>query len=699
MKRSKIEVLAPAGGPQALQAAVRCGADAVYLSGKSFGARASAQNFDREELREAVRYCRQRGVRVHVTVNTLFKEEELPRAVEFIQYLCSLPVDAVLVQDMGLLCLVRELAPQLSLHASTQMSLCTPRGVELVRELGVSRAVLARELSLEEIREIHERCDGIELEAFVHGALCMSVSGQCYLSAALGGRSGNRGRCAQPCRLEFCREGGRGGNDHALSLKDLSFIVGLQRLREAGVCSAKIEGRMKRPEYVAAATAACRIAADGGRVSKGLLDNLRAVFSRSGFTCGYLTNEPGENMFGARRKEDVTAATGQVLSELRNLYRGERGSVTVNMELSQEDDTVSLTVWDAEGRRACESLTVSPEQAGGSALSEERAREQLKKTGGTPFVPGEISISGQLFGARVSDINALRRGALDGLLERRGECAPVAFGKFDGERKPWEVVSGKKPIVRLIARTPEQLSPQALRCDELALPVETPLKVLLDLRERAKGQMLLDLPRAPFGVEDRIAELMRERMEAGFTEYICGNLGSLALCRELGARAHGSFGLNITNSWALDSFAKLGLCSAELSMELSKTEFEQVKGEIPRGLMVYGRAALMLSRRCPIQGDGSCAGCRSAQCLKDRKGAKFPVVCRSLDGKRGRLGTELLNSVPRWIFDLELPQVEIMVIRLTVENSVECGEILRAFQQAEKPKEAFTRGLFRRGVE
>ena len=272
-----MEILAPAGGPEALRAAVFAGADAVYLGGPAFGARANAKNFSREELAQAVEFCHSRGVRVHVTVNILLKDQELEEALDFVRFLCRLPVDAVLVQDVGLFSLLRERAPQLPLHASTQMSLHTPQGVKLLWELGASRVVLARELSLEEIREIRQACP-VELESFVHGALCMSVSGQCYFSALLGGRSGNRGSCAQPCRLPFAAPGGTG---HDLSLKDLSFVKELGQLEQAGVCSAKIEGRMKRPEYVAAAVSACRRAAQGEAVPPQLLEDLQAVFSRS----------------------------------------------------------------------------------------------------------------------------------------------------------------------------------------------------------------------------------------------------------------------------------------------------------------------------------------------------------------------------------------------------------------------------------
>ena len=344
----QLEVLAPAGGWESLEAAVFAGADAVYLGGPAFGARANAKNFTREELARAAAFCHGRGVRLHVTVNTLLKDQELPQALEFVEFLCSLPVDAVLVQDMGLFALLRQRAPELPLHCSTQMSLHTPAGVRLLWELGARRAVLAREMSLSEMEEVRGACP-MELEAFVHGALCMCVSGQCYLSAMLGGRSGNRGMCAQPCRLPFAAPGGTG---HDLSLKDLSLLEEARQLGAAGICSLKIEGRMKRPEYVAAAVSACRHAVDQGAIPAQLAQDLEAVFSRSGFTKGYLTGKRGAAMFGVRRKEDVTQATEKVFAQLRGLYRGERQSVPITLELGEEGDQAVLLARDREGREA-----------------------------------------------------------------------------------------------------------------------------------------------------------------------------------------------------------------------------------------------------------------------------------------------------------------------------------------------------------
>ena len=316
-----VEILAPAGSFDALVAAVRCGANAVYLGAGDFNARRNADNFTEKELKEAINYCHVRNVKVYLTLNTLVFDAEVSAALELLSCVCALGADALIVQDLGLARLIREVAPDMPLHASTQMSVMNIEGLRELEELGFKRAVLPRELSFEEIRELKENTT-LELEIFVHGALCMCVSGQCYLSGMLGGRSGNRGLCAQPCRLPFEAPGGTGFD---LSLKDLSLLEHLPELAELGIDSFKIEGRMKRPEYVAAAVSACRATMD--RVTKDrrdsdlvdysgietqsearLKEQLRAVFSRSGFTDGYYTEKTGRSMFGTRRREDVTAA-------------------------------------------------------------------------------------------------------------------------------------------------------------------------------------------------------------------------------------------------------------------------------------------------------------------------------------------------------------------------------------------------------
>ncbi len=372
----KPEILAPAGSPQALIAAVRSGADAVYLGIKNLNARRSAENFDDEQLKEAVAYCHKHNVKVHLTLNTLVSDGELEKAQEAVQLACEAGVDAIIVQDIGIAELIHRTAPDMPLHASTQMSVQTAAGLKRLKRLGFTRAVLPRELSKEEIKKLCENSP-VELECFVHGALCMCVSGQCLFSAVLGSRSGNRGACAQPCRLPFSVENGTG---HDLSLKDLSLIDYISEMAEMGVCSFKIEGRMKRPEYVAAAVKACRNSVDGV-TDNALRDDLRSVFSRSGFTDGYYRNKLGYDMFGIRRKDDVTAASG-VLKKLEKLYEKEQADTVVDFAFTAlKGEPISLAA-----RAGAKNVFIEgevPQLAINKATTAEAVHNQLSKVGGT----------------------------------------------------------------------------------------------------------------------------------------------------------------------------------------------------------------------------------------------------------------------------------------------------------------------------
>ena len=405
----KPEILAPAGSPQALIAAVRSGADAVYLGIKNLNARRSAENFDDEQLKEAVAYCHKHNVKVHLTLNTLVSDGELEKAQEAVQLACEAGVDAIIVQDIGIAELIHRTAPDMPLHASTQMSVQTAAGLKRLKRLGFTRAVLPRELSKEEIKKLCENSP-VELECFVHGALCMCVSGQCLFSAVLGSRSGNRGACAQPCRLPFSVENGTG---HDLSLKDLSLIDYISEMAEMGVCSFKIEGRMKRPEYVAAAVKACRNSVDGV-TDNALRDDLRSVFSRSGFTDGYYRNKLGYDMFGIRRKDDVTAASG-VLKKLEKLYEKEKADTVVDFAFTAlKGEPMSLAA-----RAGAKNVFIEgevPQLAMNKATTAEAVHNQLSKVGGTRFLCGDIDIEldDGLF-IPVSELNKLRREVIEKL--------------------------------------------------------------------------------------------------------------------------------------------------------------------------------------------------------------------------------------------------------------------------------------------
>ena len=692
----KIRVLAPAGGMEALQAAVRAGDDEVYLGADLFSARAGAKNFTREELGQAVRYCHEYGVQVHLAVNTLLTDDELPRALELIEYACTLPVDALIVQDIGLISLVRQAAPGMSVHASTQMSLHTPAGVRWAQRIGCTRVVLAREMSLDEIRQTAALAPEVELEAFCHGALCMSVSGQCYFSAVLGGQSGNRGRCKQPCRLPFAAPDGTG---HDLSLKDLSLIGRLEELRQAGICSAKIEGRMKRPEYVAGAAAACRRDADGFPVSLQDLRDLQAVFSRSGFTAGYPDGERGRPMFGTRTYEDVTGATREVLGHMRELYRTERQKVPVDMVLTvQEGEPLTLAMRDADGFSAFVASDMAAEAARTRPLEEERCREQLEKLGGTPFLPGEIvcEISPGA-AAPISAVNRLRREAVQTVIARRQNRSPVPFEspRFPkpGNASP---ALGKKLPLRAHFLRVSQVPDLAVRCERVYLPLETPLPDLEALRE--KGIPVgCELPRAFFGGEEVVRRQLRQKREAGFSEVWCGTLGALALAQEEGMRIHGGFSLNVTNTASLQMLEEQKILSQELSFELTAAKAARIGGTIPRGLLIYGRLPLMLCRNCPIaNAPGGCRHCEKPQSLVDRKDTHFPVICRGGGASRQ---IEVLNSVPLSMTDRleQLSGIHFGVLRFTVENRVECETVLSCALAGSPVPERSTRGLFVRG--
>ena len=421
---SKIEILAPVGNEEMLRAAVFSGADAVYLGFSGFNARTSANNFNADTLKDAVAFCHARGVAVHVALNTTVYGGELPALEQAIRAVAASGADAVICQDLAVATLIGKIAPQLPRHGSTQMSVHSLQGALELKELGFTRVVLARELSMPEVEHITKHC-GIETECFVHGALCMCVSGQCYMSAFLGGRSGNRGSCAGPCRLPFEANAlpeGKPGRLHHLSLKDNSVIDKLDKLQALGVASAKIEGRLRTPEYVAAAVSACLAGREGRAYDRDLLKN---AFSRSGFTSGYLDGKIDGTMFGVRSEADAEQ-TKKTLPMLRELYRRERSRVPVKMKLEIEEGGEKLTVTDADGSKAFAYGDAEPQPARTDPT--ESLHRSLAKTGGTPFAVEDQDITVEMDGGPWfipgGAVNELRREALDALLKKREVLRP-----------------------------------------------------------------------------------------------------------------------------------------------------------------------------------------------------------------------------------------------------------------------------------
>lgn len=686
--KNKIEILAPAGSFESLVAAARSGADAVYLGAKDFSARASAQNFALEELKEAVSYCHIRGVKAYLTVNTLMTDSELQSAVDLVCDAYLAGIDAAIVQDIGLASILREKLPELRLHGSTQMSIHTPSGAKALYEMGFSRVVLSRELSLKEIKEIRECCP-IELEVFVHGALCMSVSGQCYFSAMLGSRSGNRGMCAQPCRLPFNL---KGGSDHALSLKDNSLIEYIKELEKIGVASAKIEGRMKRPEYVSSATRACKEMRDLGFVCDETKLRLESVFSRTGFTSGYITGKRTGEMFGYRRKEDVVSAGKKLLASIRNTYKDEaqRVGVTFNFSASLSCPP-ELTVSDGENTVTL-TADFTAEQAQNVATTEDKISALLSKCGSTPYYPKAIVCSiEEGLAIPASKINELRRNALSQLSCIRAKTNRSLSEKITVEL-PKRTSVPATPLCR--ARFTDSDIPEEYKsCELIFVPLslsEAEFKKLIN-----QGFCVgAEIPRGMFGKESQIREKLCCLKTLGITHVLASNLGAVHLAKELGFTVHGGFGLNLTNTASLVWAEKYSLADVELSFELTKEQIGTLGGNIPRGILSYGYLPLMLTRTCPgYTKNGSCSACNKKQFLQDRMGKKFIFTC---DG----ICTEILNSVPLLIPSQikEFCNLDFHVFRFCVENYVEKVENSPQILSKNQNLKEFTRGLYYRGV-
>ncbi len=678
------EILAPAGSLEALKAAVRCGANAVYLGGKAFNARRNASNFSDEELTEAVAYCHARNVKVYLTLNTLVADGEIENVYEAVKSACDACVDALILQDLGLAAIVRRVSPTMPIHASTQMSVQSIEGIRMLEKLGFSRAVLPRELSEKEIAAISAQTD-MELECFVHGALCMCVSGQCLMSSVLGGRSGNRGLCAQPCRLPFGING-KGGNN--LSLKDLSLVEELGRLAKAGVCSFKIEGRMKRPEYVAAAVTACKNSINNINDNE-INDSLYAVFSRSGFTKGYFEGKLGREMFGTRRKEDVEGASG-VLSSLQRLYDNENPLLPVDFALVfKENEPMKLSA-NSLGFEVEAISEKSPEPALNKALTEDELARRISKCGGTQFFARNVSVD-FTDGLNVSAgaINALRRNALELLDKKISEKTGIPVKTFDYAFKPHCAKSfGLHARFFKEEQIPENLS----GISRVILPIEVNGETVERLEEYGV-ETAVEIPSAVFSNSDKYIEKLRELKESGLSlAWIC-TLDGAGIAEKAGLGFVSGFGMNIYNSVSIDEAKKLGARDCLVSCEMSVSEISKLGGDIPRGAMLYGRIPLMMTRNCPVKNKLSCADCGSKSFLVDRMGVEFPVICKN--------GVSfVLNSRVLWLGDKinEFRNTDFGLLYFTNENKKECENVISAFKNGTQPPDEFTRGLYFRKV-
>ena len=693
-----IELLSPAGSPEGVIAAVQNGADAVYMGMGAFNARRGAKNFTDEEFVKAVRYCHVRGCKVYVTLNTLVNDREMRDAVAAAKLASDAGADALIVQDLGMSYAIRCALPDIPLHASTQMSLHNLAGVEAAAEMGITRAVLARELSFEQIRFITKNAS-IETEVFVHGALCFCHSGQCYMSALIGRRSGNRGLCAQPCRLQYSL-GGR-MDDHPLSLKDNCLVDQIRRLEEAGVASLKIEGRMKRPEYTGIVTGVyAKAIREQRNPDKEEMELLEKTFSRQGFTQGYFIGDKLD-MFGVRSEPDKDA--DKIFAAARKQYaEGEMRRVPVHFyTVLEKGEHIKAIAFDDDGNRAIATGPV-PERAKRQGLTEQYLTEQMFKTGGTPYncIENKAKADPGLY-LPASEINELRRKLIAQLSAEREKAPERRTLRIPAP--PVNVPAISDPARIYHVRTAEQLTPElaALKPDYIYFPAMElaenfdPLRPFIDNGARPVAVM----PRVITDDQSREVYAALEKLfDYGVNEALTGNLGHVFIARQAGMKVRGDFGLNAFNSYTLRVLQDAGFISATASFELRLAQIKAMAKPIDTELIIYGRLPLMVSDQCIIRQSAGRCNCQTPGQLSDRMGSVFPVVkefgCRNV----------IYNAHKLYLADKrdDLYALGLWGLRMlfTTESPRECVEVAKGYLGLTDYKpNVLTRGLYYRGVD
>ncbi len=679
------ELLAPCGSVESVNAALYCGADAIYIGLKSFSARQNAVNFDFSELDGVVSLCRLFGVKVYVAVNTLIFDSQFDAFASCIAECAEHGINAFIVQDLGAVRIIKKVAPNARIHASTQLTVHTPQGAQTAKKLGFSRVVVSREISKTQIEKI---CNtGIEVEAFVHGALCMSVSGQCYMSAMLGSRSANRGLCAQPCRLPFCAE--KGSKGYCLSLKDLSLAKHIDELKKIGVCSFKIEGRMKRPEYVAAAVAAYRRAIDGKDCD---LSNLNAVFSRQGFTDGYFTSNIGRKMFGVRSYENVLEAAS-VQSDIRKTYEKLPKLYNLDLKLRLVGTTLVLS-GNANGVCKQVSADIST-YLSMNPLDADTVKKQLSKLGNTVFEMGCIEIEPSAkseLRLPLSVLNSMRRDVIALITDEIIKNNSTYIQTFEYKRfapKHKNLLKIKLRAYFENACRVAEILPDTLSLLEFVLlplaQVEKYPDRLLDICDK-----VIIVPPRFINDEEKIFRRIKDMQNIGFRRLYCNNIAYFSA--NFGMKLHGGFGLNCTNSESLKAFKSLGLSDIECSFELKTSQISKLSHEMPIGIVAYGKLPLMLTKNCPI---GDCKNCFKK--IYDRKNCAFDVKCP----KNNEGYAEILNTTRLEMSDKlnDIANVDFATLMFYDESAKECENTIQRYFNGEKTNaDEYTRGLYYRGV-
>jgi len=678
----KMEVLAPVGSMESLFAAVRTGADAVYFGAKEFSARRNAENFTAEEMAEAVKYCKKSGVKTYLTLNISIKDNEMDEALRVAENAYNCGIDGLILCDLGLSKIIKNRFPEIEIHASTQFSVNSPSALYFLKEMGFSRVVPAREMSKEELISLCKTAKELdmEVEVFVHGALCMCLSGQCLLSSVLGARSGNRGLCAGPCRLPFSVNGGTG---YDLSLKDLSLFGHISELEEMGVCSLKIEGRMKRPEYIACAVSCCRQAVDKGFIDKDLDEASKSVFSRSGFTDGYFTGKIGKEMFGIRTKDDVQKSK-EIFGFIHELYRNERQVRPIFAKLFvKENQRIKLET-------SCDGNTVTlfgeiPQKAQSKAVTKEDLIKPLSQFGGSTYFAENIDIEldGGLF-VPVSEIKNLRRQAVEKLDElfmvipkRRTENYT-----FEAEERQYE-----KPKIYAEFLSQNQLPKDLSGIDTIIFPISSlPEKLPENVR------IAVSLPRFIFS-ESQLAKKLKSAKERGINIALCGNLSAVILAQNEGFEIIGDIGLNVFNEKSAKVLSDKNIGEITVSAELSLKNISSLKTVSKKGIFAYGRLPLMCFRNCPNKNGTTCDKCNKNGKITDRLSIEFPIRCR--DGY-----SEMFNSKPIYLADRldELKNIDYFILSFFDETREEVEKIVAEYNGKGGKTADYTRGLYYKEV-
>lgn len=695
-----LEILSPAGSPEGVIAAVQNGADSIYLGFADYNARISARNFAHDEFGRALEYCRIRGVKTYLTLNTLASDSELPFVAERAKEACRLGIDAIIVQDFGVMRALRQAVPEVPLHASTSMGIHNLEGVKMAAAMGFKRVILARELSRRKLAYICKNSP-IEIEVFVHGSLCASYSGLCYMSAVIGRRSTNRGQCAEPCRLNYNAVGH--AVKHPLSLNDNCLVRYVSDLESIGVTAIKIEGRVKRPEYSAIVTGIYSKAAHKGKPpTQEDLKALQRAFSRQGFTDGYYTDKLGADMFGIHEEDERVDSI--MFSTARKSYlNGEYQRVPVRFVGTVVDGKrVKLAAADDRKNTAVVYGPV-PEPAFHKELTIATLQTQLHKTGGTPFlcagVKGTVEPGLAL---PASALNEMRRNLLSDIMEQRKALVSRAEGEFipiGGETGHTEPPILTVSVMRAdqLSKGMEELCPKIVYVPVMEFGYESP--TLHRFLENEEINVVAALPRVIHDNErKKVSEMLTRALTQGVTEALVGNLGHIQFARGHGMAVRGDFGLNVFNAETLVVLRKLSLKSATLSFELRLEEIRNISKPIDTELIVYGRLPLMITENCIIRNSSGACTCERFSGLLDRQGALFPVVpefgCRNV----------LLNSKKIYMADKRRSTATLGLwaerLSFTTENALECVTVMKRYMGlGDYVPTGFTRGLYYRGVE